>query len=182
MGLCMWHAGLVHVCDRTSLYVWHDGICLCDKQMRSTSLYVCRTNKCRHVDRICLSHQQMRSCHTYKLVTWRHLLVCHSTLCDMACLYVAPRVWCDSLMCVTWLIHTCDLTAFICVTWLVYMCDMFWWLVEIFEMAMCDMTAFVCVTRLVKHPYESIHMCDTTRLEKAFVCVTWQHSYVWQNM
>ena len=126
---------------------------------------VSHTNKCRHVDRICWSHQQMESCHTYKLVTWRHLLVCHSTLCDMACLYVAPRVWCDSLMCVTWLIHTCDLTAFICVTWLVYMCDMFWWLVKICEMAMCDMTAFICVKCLVKHP-----------------CVTWKHSYVWNAL
>ena len=40
-------------------------------------------------------------------------------------------VWCDSFICVTWLIHLCDVThsfvwrdSFICATWLVHMCDM----------------------------------------------------------
>jgi len=37
----------------------------------------------------------------------------------------------DSLICVTWLIHMCDMThsyvwhdSFICVTWFIHMCDM----------------------------------------------------------
>jgi len=40
-------------------------------------------------------------------------------------------VWLDSFMCVTWLIHVCDMTyssvwhdSFMCVTWLIHMCDM----------------------------------------------------------
>ena len=40
-------------------------------------------------------------------------------------------VWHDSFICVTWLIHMCDMThsyvwhdSFICVTWLIHMCDM----------------------------------------------------------
>jgi len=40
-------------------------------------------------------------------------------------------VWHDSFICVTWLIHVCDMThpyvwhdSFICVTWLIYMCDL----------------------------------------------------------
>jgi len=65
---------------------------------------------------------------------------------------------------------------------------------------MCDMTAFICVAKHVKHPHvwhESIHMCDTTHLVKhwyvwhdsihmcdmpckAFISVTWKHSYVWR--
>ena len=49
-------------------------------------------------------------------------------------------VWRDSLMCVTWLIHVCDMTqscvwrdSLICVTWLILVCVP--WLIH-----MCDMT------------------------------------------
>jgi len=41
-----------------------------------------------------------------------------------------PYVWHDSLICVTWLIHMCDMThsyvwrdSFICVTWLIHTCN-----------------------------------------------------------
>ena len=34
-----------------------------------------------------------------------------------------PHVWHDSFICVTWLIHMCDMTPDICVTWLIHMCD-----------------------------------------------------------
>jgi len=79
-------------------------------------------------------------------------------------------------MCVTWLIHVCDMThscvwhdSFMCVTWPIHLCDMthscVWhdsfirvpWLIH-----MCDMTyshvwhdSSICVTWL-------IHMCDMT--------------------
>jgi len=70
-------------------------------------------------------------------------------------------VWHDSFICVTWLIHMCDMThsyvwhdSFICVTWLIHMCDMnhsFVW-----------HDSFICLTRL-------IHMCDMA------------DSYVWHD-
>ena len=81
-------------------------------------------------------------------------------------------------MCVTWLIHVCDMThscvwhdSFMCVTWLIHVWDMIhscvWhdpfmcvtWLIHV-----CDMThscvwhdSFTCVTWL-------IHVCDLTRV------------------
>jgi len=99
-------------------------------------------------------------------------------------------VWHDSFICVTWLIHTCDMTrsyvwhdSFIYVTWLIHMCDMthsyVWhdsficvtWLIH-----MCNMThsyvlhdSFICVPRL-------IYACDMTHLyvwHDSFICVTW---------
>ena len=66
-----------------------------------------------------------------------------------------PYVWRVSFICVTWLIHMCDMT------WLIHMCT---WLIH-----MCDMThshlwhdSFTCVKRLN-------HMCDMTL------------SYVWRD-
>ena len=67
----------------------------------------------------------------------------------------------DSVMCVTRLIHMCDMThsyvrhdSFICVTWLIHMCDM--------THSYVWHDSFICVTWL-------IHMCDMT------------HSYVWHD-
>ena len=70
-------------------------------------------------------------------------------------------MWHDSFICVTWLIHMCDIThsyvwhdSFICVTWLIHMCDI--------THAYVWHDSFICVTWL-------IHMCDMT------------HSYVWHD-
>jgi len=70
-------------------------------------------------------------------------------------------VWHDSFICVTWLIHVCDMThsyvwhdSFICVTWLVHVCDM--------TRSYVWHHSFIRVTWL-------IHMCDMT------------HSYVWHD-
>ena len=67
----------------------------------------------------------------------------------------------DSFICVTWLIHTCDMThsyvwhdSFICVTWLIHTCDM--------THSYVWHDSFICVTWL-------IHMCGRT------------HSYVWHD-
>ena len=89
-------------------------------------------------------------------------------------------VWHDSFMCVTWLIHMCDMThscvwhySFIYVTWLIHMCDM----THSYVLRVsCDMT----------YPYvyhDSIHVCDMTHLYiwhthscvpyDAFMCVAW---------
>ena len=71
----------------------------------------------------------------------------------------SPCVWPDSFICVTWLIHMCDMTnsyvwhdSFICVTWLIHMCDM--------PHSYVWHDSSICVTWL-------IHTCDMT------------HSYVW---
>ena len=67
----------------------------------------------------------------------------------------------SSFICVTWLIHMCDMThshvwhgAFICVTWLIHMCDM--------------MNSYVWHDAIIFVTW-LIHMCDMT------------HSYVWPD-
>ena len=91
-------------------------------------------------------------------------------------------VWHDTFICVTWLIHMCDMThsyvwhdTFICVTWLIHICDM--------THSYVWHDSFICVTW-------HIHMCDMTHSyvwHDAFICVTWlihmcgvAHSYAWQ--
>jgi len=92
-------------------------------------------------------------------------------------------VWHDSFICVTWLIHMCDMThsyvwhdAFICVTWLIHMRGM--------THSYVWHDSFICVTWL-------IHMCGMTHSyvwHDSFICVTWlihmcdmTHSYVWHD-
>ena len=87
-------------------------------------------------------------------------------MCNMTYSYLSH----DSFICVTWLIHTSDMTqdlciAFICVTRLIHVC----------VIHMCDMThsclwhdSFICVTWL-------IHVCDMTHScvwHDSFICVT----------
>ena len=71
------------------------------------------------------------------------------------------RSVCAASMCVTWLIHMCDMTHshvwhdwFTCVTWLIHICDM--------THSYVWHDAFTWVTWL-------IHMCDM------------KHSYIWHN-
>jgi len=76
-------------------------------------------------------------------------MYCVITLIHMTHSYVTHLyMWHDSFICVTWLIHMCDMThsyvwhvthlymwhdSFICVTWLIHMCDMW-------RIPTCDMT------------------------------------------
>jgi len=93
-------------------------------------------------------------------------------------------VWHDSFICVTWLIHMCDMThsyvwhdSFICVVSLTYMCDM--------THSYVWRDPFICVTW-------PIHMCGITHLyvwHDSFICVTrlfhrcdMTHSYVWHDL
>ena len=120
-------------------------------------------------------------------------------------------VWYDSFICVTWLIHICDMThtrcihvgpyifmyrysysrsSFICVTWLIHMCKMT-------HSYVCDMTH----TRCIQMGPISLYI-NTIALSRhsyvwhdSFVCVTWlipmcdmthsmcdmTHSYVWHD-
>ena len=60
--------------------------------------------------------------HSY---VWNDSFICVSWLihmCDMTHSYV----WHDSFICVSWLIHVWH-DSFICVTWLIHMCDMTHW-------------------------------------------------------
>jgi len=71
-------------------------------------------------------------------------------------------------MCVTWLVHVCDMTrscvwhdSFMCVTWLIHVCNM--------THSCVWHDSFMCVTWLV-------HVCDMTRScvwHDSFMCVTW---------
>ena len=97
----------------------------------------------------------------------------YSYVCDI----IHSCVSHDSFICVTWLIHPCDMThshdSFICVTWLIHMCDM------THSYAWHD--SFICVTWL-------IHMRDMTHSyawHDSFICVPWhihmcaiKHSYM----
>ena len=106
--------------------------------------------------------------------------------------------WHDSFMCVTWLIHMCDMnysyawhdmseswycrTANVCETWRIYMCDMTHsyvrqdsFICETWPIHMWDMThsykwhdSFICETWLI-HVTWLIPTCDTT------------HLYVWHD-
>jgi len=85
-------------------------------------------------------------------------------------------VWHDSFICVTWLIHMCDMThsyvwhdSFICVTWSIHMCDM--------THSYVWHDPFICVTW-------SIHMCDMTHSyvwHGSFICVTVM-SHIWTGL
>jgi len=114
------------------------------------------------------------------------------------------NVWHDSFICVTWLIHTCDLTHSIYVTWHIHTYE--WVGTDKFVVShtcgtlcrpyvniqRCDMThsyvwhdSFICMIWL-------IHMCDTTHSyawHDSFICVTWPihtcemtQSYIWNFM
>ena len=78
---------LIHMCDKTHSYVWHDSfICV------TWLIHMCDT--------------------TYSYV-WRDSFICMTWLIHM-CDTTYSYVWRDSFIRVTWLIHVCD--SFICVT------------------------------------------------------------------
>jgi len=136
-------------------------------------------------------------------------------MCDVThtrCLHVGSnRLWChyrcplSSFLCVTWLIHMCDMThsyvwhdSFLCVTWRIHMCGMthsyVWYdsfICVIWIMHMCDMMhscvwhdSLICVTWLIR-------ICDMTHSyawHDSFICVIrlihmcdFTHFYVWHD-
>ena len=125
------------------------------------------------------------------------------TWCGMA----HSLVWHDSFICVTWLIHLCDLCditfwhvghdSFTYMTWHIYMCDVDHSHVGLvtWHINMCDMIhsyvrrdSFICVS----WARWSIHMCDMTHSyvwHDSCICVTWlihmcdmTYSYVRHNL
>jgi len=101
------------------------------------------------------------------------MYMCDFILCAIL-LCVRPDsiicVWRDAFICVTWLIHMCDMThsyvrhdSFICVTWLIHMCDM--------THSYVWHDSFICATWLIYVWHDSfirvtwlIHTCDLSRL------------------
>jgi len=96
---------------------------LCECVMSHTR-HVTHVNAACHTHERVLLHIRMRhvthmntSCHTYENIMphiWmRHVTLAQRHTCDMTHLYVWRThlyVWHDSFICVTWLIHTCDMT------------------------------------------------------------------------
>ena len=101
-------------------------------------------------------------------------------------------VWKDSFMCVTWLIHVCDMThscvwhdSFIRMTWLIV------WIRVTWRSHVCEVThsymwhcSFICVTWLIRMR----DMTHSSVWHDAFIRVTWRihtcdmtHSYVWHD-
>jgi len=108
-------------------------------------------------------------------------------------------VWCDSFLCVVWLIHMCDVThsdvwcdSFICVTWLIHMCGVthsYVWL-DSFAYVTWLMHMYDASRQLSKYVYDLrcvsrdgylfvtwlIRMCAESQVYAwcdSFICVTW---------
>jgi len=111
-----------------------------------------------------LSVTPRRNTPTLHTHTYTHTFICVTWLihmCDMTHSYV----WHDSFICVTWFIHKCDMThsyvqhdAFICVTWRIHIWDM--------------THSHVRHASLMSHSYmwHDSFICGTCL---SFMCVTW---------
>ena len=111
----------------------------------------------------------LRQCVTWliNMVAWL-IRTCHDSfmLCLVHMLTRPIHTWCDSFVCVTWLIRTCDMThsyvwhdSFICVTWLIHVCDMTHWYVwhDSFIRVTLWLDSFICVTWLIDN---CIQVCE----------------------
>ena len=174
------------MCDMTHSYVWHNSfICvtwLIRRQLARSEL--CRSYE-RTVRQTWMSHVTI---HSYTSSTW---FICMT------------HAWHDSLIGVTWLIHTCDMThprsrwqiarhdSFVIVIWLNHMCDMTQsWVRRVAHWHVWH-DPVMCVTWLIYTwamtqscarrgsllcMTRPIHMCDMTNLygsHDSFICVTW---------
>jgi len=90
-------------------YVWYKNIQVLPSLLGMSRLETCECVIFTYVIEVCLNDQTV-------------------ALCYFACF---TCVWHDTFMCLTWLIHMCNMThsyvwhdTFICVTWLIHMCDM----------------------------------------------------------
>ena len=159
---------LIHMCDMTHSYLWH-GLFICDLT-RSCVTWLIRTRHslavyrgyttCNPCDMV--THMN-ESCHT-----WTRFI----HMCVLICL------WHDSFICVTWLIHMCDMTHSY-VIWLIPM-----W----YDSFICDTTLLYAGTT-----WRGLFMCDMIHLwhdsstcdiiihmwHDSFVCDL-AHSYVTQ--
>jgi len=141
-----------------------------------------------------ISSARGAGCHGTHLCVW-----CMSESCPKyeSVMSHQPTVYewnagCYSLVCVTWLIHMCDMThSYFFWTWLIHMCgmtDLHAW----HDLRICGTwlihngchDSFIGVIRL-------FHECSMTHLyvgHDSFICATWRihmcdmtHSYVWHD-
>ena len=82
-------------------------------------------------------------------------------------------VWHDSFICVTWLIHMCDMThayvwhdSFICVAWLIHMCDM--------THAYVWHDSFICVPWLIQMCAMTHHACHESIIWPTWPVLIWK--------
>ena len=82
---------------------------------------------------MCDMTRYSRHTHEWMMCVYRTMLRVHGMMLRVYRIIVRSHlhVWHDSFICVTWLIHMCDMThsyvwhdSFIRVTWLIHMCDM----------------------------------------------------------
>jgi len=169
---------LIHMCDMTHSYVWHDsfirvawlidprGLATISRLPKNIGLF-CRISSL-------LQGSFAKETYNFKEPTDRSHPKSGGWWPTMAQSYV----WHDFFMCVTWLIHVWH-DSLVCVTWLSYMCGMthsyVWhdsftcvtWLIDMFDMThsyvwhdllicvawlidMCDMTHSYSITHSVR--------------------------------
>jgi len=121
---------LIHMCDMTHSYVWHDSlICVtwlfhtCD----TTYSYTCARTR----DVVQTLSRINGSCHVWMSHVTREVVMSHTNVSiNESCQITHSHIWHDPFTYVTWLIYMCDMThlhvrhdSFTCVTRLFHMCD-----------------------------------------------------------
>jgi len=199
------------MCHTTHSYVWHDSFIFLTWLILTCDM----TPPCDMTRLFHLCDMTFRVCNV-PIHMWDMI---HSYLqCDNMCDITLPfvwhyssyvwrahsYVWHDSFLCVTWLVHMCDMTrsyvwhdSFLCVTYLVHMWDMTYsyvWQASSLRVT-CLIESYVWHDSSIFATW-LIHMCDglcqmydmtlSDLWHESFICVTWlihvcdmTHSYVW---
>ena len=154
----MWH-NLFAMCGMVSSYVWHDPSIMCDMRTHSDVAQLIRdawhasftcvtwliymrvtrwlTQMWHNSFLMCgmthsyVWHDSLIMCdvmtHSY---VWHETLITRDTMTHSDVAQLIHDLWHDSSICVTWLIHTCDIMTNPCMVllihmaWVIHMCDM----------------------------------------------------------
>jgi len=187
----VWHDSFNWLIQRGCQQGWNDSFNTCD--MTHSICWHGSCNMCNMTHSICM--------------TWLIQYVWHDSF-NLGGVkkgeMTHPHAWRDFLICVTWLIHTCDMnrphvwhdsinscdmTHSICGTRLIYTCDSTHPCVCVCvwhdSSYTCDMTHPTRVTWLILHVWhDSSYTCDMTDSyvrHDSFIHVTWLILYVWYD-